>query len=97
MNGTDEDFGLDLVVADSKIVIQKVREASDAAAAGMQAGDQIKLINGLQIKPDMYYLDSLIDSILESNQDSIEIAWYSHEFAREQNSKIGLSPLKTML
>lgn len=42
----------------------------------------------------MYYLDSLIDSILESNQDSIEIAWYSHEFAREQNSKIGLSPFK---
>jgi len=94
MNGTAVDFGLDLVVADSKIIIQKVREASGAAAVGMQAGDQIKLINGLQIKPDTYYLDSLIDSILESNQDSIEIAWDSHEFAREQNSKIGLSPFK---
>lgn len=43
MNGTDEDFGLDLVVADSKIVIQKVREASDAAAAGCKP--VIKLID----------------------------------------------------
>lgn len=94
MNGTAVDFGLDLVVADSKIIIQKVREASGAAAVGMRAGDQIKGINGLQIKPDPYYLDSLINSILESNQDSIEIAWFSHEFAREQNSKIGLSPFK---
>ena len=94
MNDTAVDFGLDLVVADSKIIIQKVREASGAAAVGMRAGDQIKGINGLQIKPDAYYLDSLINSILESNQDSIEIAWFSHEFAREQNSKIGLSPFK---
>lgn len=94
MNGTAEDFGLELVIADSKLIVQMVREASGAAKAGIQPGDQIKVINGLQVKPDNFYLDSLIESFSESNQDSIEVEWYNHEFARDRKSKIGLGPFK---
>lgn len=94
MNGTAQDFGLDLIISDTTVYIQHVREVSEAFKVGMESGDQIKRINGMSVHPDMYALDSLIETIFESNQDTVEFEWYSRKQARNHISKIALSTFK---